>query len=357
MRYSYISAWSVVGGISLPKGSPPVEIYRSDHCRFMLTHDPDCLLADLDRGTAIGWLMLGGMDQHETTDYHAALAVELDGVKNKRREKSGGHPVLVLEAQGEVDASVDEPSSDHGAFMVTFDAFDKRAIGENYLPAIRAMKLALALESELPLRFSTLSEDSYLIDSAGKIVYSISFSMTGEISSSTNFTSDGIGRVSSRYERIQKSHDMDSVQRLFSQVAEFGKDKLKAFLFGWQAFEILIAKAFKPYDKVFCSSSLNAEQQTLREHSLQRIQDAMGNEYALNDRYSPKDKFLIVATVLFPCACGSVIREDFHVFCQIKKLRDSFSHGEEVSEDSLPVHEVVALFRKYALAHLDSSGL
>jgi len=69
----------------------------------------------------------------------------------------------------------------HDAFIVTFDTVNKQAIARIHQPEVQAMKLAVAFESETPSRFSSLSEGIYLTNSAGKIVYSTTFTMSADL--------------------------------------------------------------------------------------------------------------------------------------------------------------------------------
>ncbi|MEW5943813.1 MAG: hypothetical protein AB1710_08180 [Pseudomonadota bacterium] len=347
MRYSYIVAWSVVGGVNLPKDSQPIELYRSEHCRFVLTNTPDDLLAEIDRGSAVGRLMLKGLfGQSKAAKFPVALAAEIGEIKAERAKKAGAQAVLVVEANGQIDATLTKPVGELEDFIVTFDAVDKQAVARIHRDEIEAMKLAVAFESETPSRFASLAEGTYLINEAGKTVYSISFSMSGEATVSTVLSDEGADRISARYAMLQQANDLESVERLFAQMSDYGTDRLKAFLSGWAALEILVAKAFKRYEHAFLSPLTNAGQTTLRESFLDRIKDVMKDKYRLTD------KFLAVAAVLFPGAPDNEIQADFDKFKQLKQLRDSISHGEEFSEKNLPVHELAAMLRKYVLAHI-----
>ena len=146
---------------------------------------------------------------------------------------------------------------------------------------------------------------------------------------------------------LQQSNDVGAVQRLFSVMADVGTDRLKAFLSGWAALEILIGKAFKTYEQDFLSPLKNAGQATLRDRFLGRIKEVM------NDKYRLTDKFVVVAAVLFPAAPERELDEDLKTFCRLKNLRDSIAHGDEFSEKALPIHEVAALLRKYVIAHVE----
>jgi hypothetical protein len=347
MHYIYKAAWSVVGGINLPKDAQPIDLYQSEHYRFVLTNNPDILLADIDRGTAVGRLMRKDIvGQRNAADFPVALDAEIEEIRAKRAKKVGSQAVLVVEANGEIDAEIKEPFREHEGFIVTFDAVNKQAVARTHQADIEAMKLAVAFESEAPSRFAALAEGTYLTDETGRIVYSISFSMSSEGTFSTGLSAEGVGRISARYAMLQKAKDVESVERLFSQMADHGTDRLKAFLSGWAALEILIAKAFKTYKHVFLSPLTNAGQPTLRRRFLERI------EVVMNRKYTPADKFVAVAAVLFSDAPDSETQEDFEKFRQLKQLRNAISHGEEFSEKDLPVHELATLLRKYVLAHI-----
>jgi hypothetical protein len=347
MDYSYKAAWSVVGGINLPKDAPATELYRSERCRFMLTNKLDEFLAEIDRESAVGRLMLKGLaGQRGADDFTVALASEIEKIKAERAKKIGSQAVLIVEANGQIDATLKEPLREHDGFIVAFDAVNKQAVARLHQTEIEAMKLAVAFESESPSRFWSIAEGTYLIKEDGKIVYSINFSMSGEASVSTGLSSEGAERISAHYAMLQQANNLESVERLFAQMADYGTDRLKAFLSGWAAFEILVAKAFKSYEHLFLSPLTNAGQSTLRRRFLQRIRGVM------KDKYRLVDKFLAVAAVLFPDAPDNETQADFEKFIQMKKLRDSIYHGEEFSEKNLPVNELGALLRKYVLARV-----
>ncbi|MDN3510893.1 MAG: hypothetical protein NG784_06270 [Candidatus Jettenia sp.] len=347
MRYIYKASWSVVGGINLVRDSEQIELYQSPRCRFLLTNEPNILLADIDRGTALGRMMLKSLvGQARATEFPVALDAEIEEIRVERSKKIGSYPVLVVEASGEIDAHLTEQYREHDGFIVTFDAVNKQTVARTHRAEIEAMKLAVAFESEQPSRFSALGDSVYLINEEGKCIYSISFSMSSEVTVASGLTGDRVRHISTRYALLQRVNDMESVERLYSQMAEHGTDRLKAFLSGWTALEILIAKAFKVYEHAFLFPLANADQPSLRKKFLERIKSVM------KDKYKLTDKFVAVAALLFPTAPDSELQEDFEKFSRLKQLRDSILHGDEFSENDLPVHELAALLRKYVLAHV-----
>jgi hypothetical protein len=200
MRYSYLAAWSVIGGISLPNDSEPIELCCSKNCRFVLTRNPDSLLANIERGAALGRLMLKNLfGLGGTAEFPIALEAEIEEIKAERKKKTGAYAVLVVEAHGEIDATIHRPAQEREGFVVTFDAVDKQAVRRAHQSEIEAMKLAVAFESAVPSRFAALSEGTHLTDEAGKIVYSINISGSAEGCVSTNLSAEGSGRISARF--------------------------------------------------------------------------------------------------------------------------------------------------------------
>ena len=175
MRYSYKAAWAVIGGIALANDGQPVELSNTDRSRFTLVRDADGPLALIDRGAAIGRLMLKGIaGKRGETDFQTALASEIAEIQAERRKMVGGQAMLVVEATGVVDASLNGPTQECEDFIATFDAIDKKSIKATHRADIEAMMLAIAIESETPSKFAMLSEGSYLINDDGKVVHSIS---------------------------------------------------------------------------------------------------------------------------------------------------------------------------------------
>lgn len=170
--------------------------------------------------------------------------------------------------------------------------------------------------------------------------------MSGKATISTFLSEEAPKRILARYVALNQATDLDSVERLYCQMAEYGSDPLKAFLSGWAALEILIAKSFKLSEQAFLSPLTKAEQPNLRERFLGRIRGVM------KDKYRLADKFIAVTAVLFPVASDDEVQEDYERFCRLKDLRDSIFHGEPFSERDLPVHELAALLRRYVLARI-----
>lgn len=346
MKYNYIAAWIITSGISLPSNSHSTVLTNQGNTKFTLTNIPDILLERVDEASAIGRLILKGLiGQHDSNNFQSALISEIDEIKKERKNKTGEQAVLILQTHGEIECSIKNPIQTDN-FIITFDAIEKSKIKQLHQTEIEAMKVAISCANNNLSRFTHLTDGIYLSDEKNKPIYSLSFSMNAEMSVSTYLSEETTKQINDRYIILNQSNDINSVKRLFSQLVEHRADPLKAFLSGWAAMEILIAKLFKNHEALFFSPLVNTEQQTLREQFIKRIREVMKDKYRLTD------KFIAVTVALFPNIEETEVAENYNCFCKLKTIRDSISHGEAFSEKNLPVNELAEILRKYIAAYI-----
>lgn len=284
MKYTYVSAWTVNGGINLANSRGPQRLYSSERCRFVLTTDPDPDLEIADRGSAIGNLVLRALFTSDVgPDFDAELQKVMKETRAQRRRKGGVDTVLVAYGYGTAPVSLDQSGEKNG-FVVVMDGVDKSAIMEAHREELESMKLALGFENASPCSFAKLTEGVYLTDSHGKIVYSINVSMSGRAHVSTGLSEAGVEQVSRRFILVHDATKLSSVKRLYSQMAEYENEPLRAFLFGWSALEMLIAKLFSEYERSFVSPILDGPQARLRGRFLDRVRVVMHDKYRLLDK-------------------------------------------------------------------------
>gem|GEM_PF-879797 len=387
MHYTYIAAWSVRSGVSLPTEAESLELCNSDQRRFTLTRDPNSLLMPIDRGAAIRTIVLRDITRRaldelraaaaatrslykptgaavdamilrcfadlSASDLEAAVATATSEIIAEREGKTrAGRTVLVLEANGDIVPSAHSArASDCGEFIVCFDAVDEEAIEQDYRADEDAMKLALALDTSSPGSFTALSSGVYLTNEEGKPVYNLSYRRYAETALAMRLREDAPGRILARYQRLRQPGDLERVQRLFVQMADVktGRlDRLRAFVSGWTALEILIGKAFKDYEEEFLAPLTKADHPTLRERFLKQVRDVM------QDKYSLADKFDVVAAALFRSAPDSEVQDDCETFRKLKRIRNKVYHGEDYPERDLPVDELAGLLRKYVLGYVEA---
>jgi len=294
MPYTYVSAWTINGGVNLSPKLDPQELHRSDRCTFALTTNPDKYLRKIDLSLAIGNVILRGIFTKEASaEFDTELEKSAEEIRLARQKASGSATILIAEGYGEALVSM-ERSANKDGYVVVFDGIDKTHIISAHAEELESMKLALGFESKSPSYFSKIAEGIYFTDSLGQTVFSLSFSLTaGNVHLSTGLSSEGARNISSRFIALQSTPALNSIERLYSRMAEHESDPLKAFLFGWSALEILIAKSFSKYEEEFVSPLLEGPQAELRGRFLSRVRAVMSDKYRLSD------KFNCVSSVLF----------------------------------------------------------
>jgi hypothetical protein len=253
-----------------------------------------------------------------------------------------GQAVLVLEAQGDTEVSLQDPFREFNDFIVTFGGIDEEKI-ENIVKIHRSdieeIKIALALESEVPLRFNKLSSGIYFTNADRKAIYNISFSMHGSGFSSTRLTSEGVDRILSRYNMLRETKGIDKLQRLFSLMTDYKNTPLLTFISGWTAIEILINKLFKTHKQALTDDN----ESLLREKFLKRKNQSKKEP----EEFTLMDKFILSSLTLYP----NDIDDDCEKFSNLKNLRNLI-HSKECSEAHLPVSEISSLLKKYMQAYI-----
>jgi hypothetical protein len=132
-------------------------------------------------------------------------------------------------------------------------------------------------------------------------------------------------------------------------MATYGREPFRVFISGWTAFEILIKKTFKDYEKKFFGDVQIPHQRELADQFLARIRESMAKNINVIDQ------FLVVSSVLLPAQDSDVAENDLSVFKRIKKVRDEIAHGSAFDESRLPVVELSDLLMKYLAAHANQS--
>ncbi len=343
MNYTYVTALRVIGGIRLPPESDPRVLYENDTCRFTLTTNPDRYLSKVDQGSVAGNLFLRGLFNAEKfPDPVEAIRNGVEALCKERRGSGGNPTVLVIEEFGKCLTSIGHSTELPG--------IDKSAIRQAHKVRMEVMKLALAFESDPPSRFKKLTEGIFLTDDAGRTVYSLTFHANARLLIASALTDEKTTSIADRYKAAEIASELSSVCRLYAQMAENEDEPLKAFIFGWSALEIFIAKAFRKFEHHFMKPLLEGAQPRFRQRFLDRMREVMKDKYRLTDKFS------CVTAVLFSDACEQAAEENMKTFQRLKKTRDEILHGGSFEENELPIHELSGLLRKYVVAYLAEPG-
>ena len=91
-------------------------------------------------------MLAGGLlGQSQGTTKEERLQASLAALHDERNRQIGTLPVLLFVGHGEVDVRFDSPLHEDDDEVVTFDAFDKGSVRQQFEHGHRAMQLALAL--------------------------------------------------------------------------------------------------------------------------------------------------------------------------------------------------------------------
>ena len=343
MRYKYISAWQLIGGVSLRQDQKSVELLATQNSRFFLTNEPDEFLFELDRSAVVANRLLEGFVGKSNNGEAQALFLEkINHLQAERQKKLSQSTILIFEATGEIEASMAKPLRKFEDFTVTFDAIDKDALKKEYGGLIQTMKLALSLESPNPIGFLSVLNGVYLQDAENNPIYSYTFSGSAKLTVSSGLKDETPALIASRFTKLAADRNLKSALRLFEQLTDDANEPLKTFLNGWIAVEILTHKIFEVYKTAFWDPLLSGKRKDLRAEFLERLQAAM------NDKYRLTDKALIISIMLFE----DEPEQDFvGRYRKLKALRDKILHGEEFDEKALPISELQALLKTMLLAY------
>lgn len=343
MRFKYVSAWQLVGGISLRQDQSFVEILSTPNSRFTLTAEPDSYLFQLDRGIVVANQMLDGfLGKSNEQGTSSRLLEKVHQLQAERLKKINKSTILIFEAADEIEASISEPTRKFADFAVTFDAVDKNAIKGRYSGLIQTMKLALSLESQRPIGFLLVTSGVYLQDSENNIIYSYTFSGSAKASVSSGLKDEDPAKIASRFTKLAADKNLKTALRLFEQLTDDANEPLKTFINGWIAIEILTHKIFEVYKTAFWDPLLTGKRKDLRAEFLERLQSVM------NDKYRLTDKALIISIMLFE---DDPEKDIVSRFRNLKILRDKIFHGEDFDEKALPISELQDLLKTLLLAY------
>jgi hypothetical protein len=350
MTFTHVRSWRIVGGIGMPVDTDCMKLASGGNWSYTLVKAIDDSFEKCDQGMALGHLALQGIfGPAKVGTLEDRLASEVEEIRLARSKKIGGSPLLLFVGSGEIDVSVSEPAQQREDYILTFDAFDKESIRRQFAHQHRSMQLALALESKSRVRFDQVATGVYCTNTDGHTIHSLSFAMNADLSVASAMSQDGADAITRRFALLNKSSQLESTVRLFADMSTYGREPFRVFISGWTAFEILIKKTFKDYEKKFFGDVQIPHQRELADQFLSRIRESMVKNINVIDQ------FLVVSSVLLPAQDSDVAKNDLFVFKRIKKVRDDIAHGSAFDESLLPIVELSDLLMKYLAAHANQS--
>lgn len=345
MRYTFISA-HCVQGIAHSTGEPDLTLFndQAQGIRVNLTANANIHLRLLNRHLALLTMMLRSMiGAPLAPDFGERLAEETAKIDRQRLDAIGADPVVVIEVNGDIDATIPSNARAIQDFVLCYDAFDKKVLRDQLQSKVSAVLTGLRLGAEGRYEFRFLADGSYLTTDNGQIVHSTSFE-AGSVGVyvSTGLTAAQRAQVAAAIPLVLKAGELERVIRLHAQSLNKATDNYRSFIASWSALEILIGKLFPAYQRLL-AAELRAVSQAPGLHVyLDRVADVMGAKHNI------ADKFSVLSVYLDDEQCA----DEVTIFRSFKKIRDRLSHGEDIAEASLPTQEVQRLFDKYLRNHL-----
>lgn len=344
---THVRAWLVIGGIGMPQGMNELSLTTGDGWSYSLLKDIDAACALSDRGAALGHLALQGIfGSAKIGTLDERLADKLNEIRHARRNRTGSYPVLLFKATRPVDVTIGKSAQHRDDYVLTFDAFDKAAIRQQFLQQHRSVQLALAMESKGRVRFDEITTGTYCTNAEGLTVYSLTMTAGNpELIVASTLSPDAAERLHWRTGHLNKSGDLESCTRLFADMAIYGREPFRVFNSGWSALEILINKTFRECEERFFTALQVPHQAELASMYLDSVRKKMEGKHSLLDR------FTMVSAVLLPAQSTEAALADVAAFKEIKQLRDTVAHGSAFDEDGMPVSQLSDLLMKYLAAH------
>jgi len=345
VTYKFISAHKVLGV------TPPAERednvllkYPSLKAKALLTYEVDQHLAELDRASVVGSMMLKGLiGQGGTGTLQERMMREIEQLRAQRSKDIGSGVFVIFEAEGEVESWNPRDQKEFGDFILAFDGAPKAPIRNRYQAIINGILACFALASDSVCGLKKVTDGVYFLAEGDKPIYSFTFDASAKLTVSTALKSEAVDYIKRNAKSLAKHQELTDPARLLSRSLDEENDELLSFLSVWSGLEIFLGKAFQGYEADVFEQLSSAADAAAPSQFLERVRRVM------KGKYNPVDKFLVVSHMLSPADAES----DSVEFQRIKSIRDELMHGQEVAITSLPTESAGKLLRKYLKLHLD----
>lgn len=345
MQGTFVSVHSVQGIVHKPNADLVLYDDPVAGLHVTITADLNRHLRVVNRQLALTSMMLRGLIPKPLDEsFHRNLADYVNKIERRRLDAAGTDGVVVVQATGDVAASVAGNARAIDDFLLCFDAFDQKALRARFLPQVSAVLTALRMGGSGRYEFHSIAEGSYLTTTDGAIVHSMSveIEVTGEMYGSSPLNEAHVERIAKDISLILKAGELERIVRLHTQSLNRATDNYRSFIAAWSALEILVGKLFPIYKQLLTAELRKVSQAPGLHAYLDRIAEVMKDKHNLADKFSVISMFLD----------DEDKPEEIETFRHLKDIRDRLFHGEEIPEDSLRTREVQRLFDKYLRNHV-----
>jgi hypothetical protein len=340
-RFTYFRVFAV-GGLTLSDEEIPLGTIGQGVDAFMM-RDPRARCSDGDRALALGELLLRGLFAPENLpSAQDRIQATIERNVQERRNKHGQGPYVVVLCTGSVDTFDPTKLKLLEDYFVGFDAVDKDAAARmRFEEPIDAILAAIALNFPSVVSFRTVLDQVVFYADDSRAMFSFTLRAgAARLRAGHAVPAQAFANIALQAGAASKGVSLRRVRDLMLRSLMVEKDRLRGFIAAWTALEVLVNKLFSLYEAELFAELARGRPHPLPEWLVQ-VRKTMSSKYRLYDR------FVVVATALDPREAHT----DAAAFMSAKKLRDSLSHGDDVSDESLPLEVVSRLLRKYFALH------
>jgi hypothetical protein len=348
MRYRYICAYELVG-LVCPQGELQGSRLQlpGSKATAWLTGDIDVSLIDIDRGGAIGSMLLQGLfNPKDSRSPEERLADAIEGRRKLRQQRSSAGIYFVLQSEGEIDDFDPQPQTEFAGCIVSIWDTPKDKIKSQFSDSVTALLASFAIFGEPIRSIKKIADGTTFIRKDGLPIHCYQFSATGSAFEASTVSVQSLEAVRNRWRMLSRNKSLATSAALLTRSLLEDDDPLLAFLSAWSALEIFVNKNFKMYEKLAFDRLAKTTQPTLSPKLLGRIRTVM------EGKYGTADKFSVIASWLAAQDADS----DQSLFEELATLRNKLFHAGEVPPTSLPVPATRDLLRKYMQLHFEAAS-
>jgi hypothetical protein len=314
-------------------------IYQDDDMHVFLTTDITSSLAILDRQQAIGAVMLGASVGHAPngalSDTWKVLVQKRIAERSLRYKQSA---FVVIEVEGEIAATLPSDLPMQDGHAVCFDAYEKNTVAELSHTYVANALSAIRLAAPTACQFELVTQGSFLINEAGHIIHSMSFSLSGSMTVNRYLEPAQVQTMGELIGSLKASPELKQPLDLHAQSLNHQETRLRSFMAAWNALEQFTFAVKNKYGSLWEAERDDSTTTSARLLTLNSIPDKSSGKLA-------------IAFGKMACALGgSDAISDIAEILALKSIRNALSH--ELKDKELPVERVQVLMDKYLKKHL-----
>jgi hypothetical protein len=345
MRYQYVVAYQMLGGLTIRKGEREKVLYQEEGIRASLAPFESARLKELNQAYAVANSVLNRfLGGGPAGRFDEVVQAEQKKIEEVQRSQLKDAAILLIEMKGQVDVTLVSPTFECEEFAVYWEALNGQPLLNKHKADIEAVVTGLLVGGPQGMGLQQKGDRLWLREESGRYVYSIRLTMQGEGAVSSHLTEEIEREVRHYVDKARHSGALAKVQTLLVALIAPEGDRLRAFISGWAALEIFTNQLYAAYQK---TGVIRGPRRNL----LGKTRAWIRRFLRLNSPDTLSLRFQAVANVV---KHGVDVDSDLRQFQSLKKIRDRFYHGTLLENRSLPNHELAKLLRNYLRAYLDT---